>query len=136
MLFLREVILRQLVEPMVNAVTSVRHVFARGGSARAALAVKLLDCICGVAIRLGPDAAAQYLSELIVKLFKPFEKVAVSDTLTVSATPVSRPDYMCHQRRLSSTLRQAEADNEAASKFSLSKSTVNGISLYFIISQI
>lgn len=128
MLFLREVILRQLLEPMVNAVTSVRHVFARGGSARSALAVKLLDCICGVAIRLGPDAAGQFLSELIVKLFQSFERAADTASTVNQSAPVTRPDYMGHQRRLSSTLRQAEADNEAATKTTVSRSSVNGIS--------
>lgn len=112
---LREVVLRQLLDPMVSAVTSTEQIFTRGGAARSALAIKLLDCLCAVAIRLGADAAGQFISEPAIKLIKSFNRVSnVGNNSTISRTNSlkGRPDYMCHQRRLSNTLRQAQAAAE------------------------
>lgn len=112
---LREVVLRQLLDPMVCAVTSTEQIFARGGVARSALAIKLLDCLCAVAIRLGADAAGQFISEPALKLIKSFNRVSnVGNNSSASRTNSlkGRPDYMCHQRRLSNTLRQAQAAAE------------------------
>ncbi|KZS10887.1 Uncharacterized protein APZ42_024536 [Daphnia magna] len=120
MLCLREVLLRQLLDPIVCTVTSSEQIFARGGAARSALSIKLLDCLCAVAIRIGSDAAGEIISEPALKLLKSFNrvgKVASSSSISRTHTVKGRPDYMCHQRRLSNTLRQAQAaaEIEAAS---------------------
>lgn len=117
---LRDVLLRQLLDPIVATVTSSEQIFARGGPARSALAIKLLDCLCAVSIRLGTDAAGEVMSEPALKLLRAFNrvsKVASSSSVNRTNTVKGRPDYMCHQRRLSNTLRQAQAaaEIEAAS---------------------
>ncbi|XP_046448529.1 WD repeat-containing protein 81-like isoform X2 [Daphnia pulex] len=117
---LREVLLRQLLDPIVSAVTSTEQTFARGGAARSALAIKLLDCLCALSIRLGTDAAGQFISDPALKLLKSFDrvsKVASHPSVSRANSLKGRPDYMCHQRRLSNTLRQAQAaaEIEAAS---------------------
>lgn len=115
---LREVVLRQMLEPIVAVVTSSHHIFTRGGAARSALAIKLLDCLCALAIRLGADAASQFISEPALRLIEAFNRVSNiggNPTASVSRTNSlkgGRPDYMCHQRRLSNTLRQAQAAAE------------------------
>ena len=117
---LRETLIQQLLQPIVDAVVSTKQLFARGGAGRSALALKLLDCICAVSIRLGTDTAAQVVSDLAVKLLKSFESVShVNQSQSNSPHPPvsrgnsegSRPDWMTHQRRLSSTLRQAQASS-------------------------
>lgn len=112
---LREVVLGQLLNPIVSAVTSTDQVFARGGAARSALAIKLLDCLCAVAIRLGTDAAGQFVSEPALKLLDSFSRVSKAgnhQSISRTNSLKGRPDYMCHQRRLSNTLRQAQAAAE------------------------
>ena len=123
---LRDVVMRQLLDPMVSAVTSTEQIFTRGGVARSALAIKLLDCLCAVAIRLGTDAAGQFISEPALKLLKSFNRVSkVGSNSAVSRTNSlkGRPDYMCHQRRLSNTLRQAQAAAEIEAASSSSSAT-------------
>lgn len=56
---LKETVVQKLLEPMINAVTSSECTFNRGGAVRSALTLKVLDCVCAVALRLGTDAAAQ-----------------------------------------------------------------------------
>ena len=126
MLCLQDVLLDQLIDPMIDAVTSTQLVFSRGGSARSALTVKLLDCLCAVAIRLGADQAIHFVSNPVLKLLKIFERVNKVSSVGSPATGTrsggnghvngGRPDWMGHQRRLSNTLRQAQAaaDIEAA----------------------
>lgn len=134
MLCLQDVMLNQLLDPMVIAVTSTQVVFTRGGSARSALTVKLLDCLCAIAIRLGADQAVRFVSEPLLKLLRSFERVgknvSIGSPRSSSFTAASsgqvgpshqRPDWMGHQRRLSNTLRQAQAaaDIEAATQPSI-----------------
>ena len=64
---LRETLVQQLLQPIVDAVVSTKQLFARGGAGRSALALKLLDCICAVSIRFGTDTAAQVVSDLAVE---------------------------------------------------------------------
>ena len=130
---LREVLLLQLLDPIVRAVTSTEQTFARGGAARSALTIKLLDCLCALSIRLGTDAAGQFISDPALKLLKSFDrvsKVASHPSVSRANSLKGRPDYMCHQRRLSNTLRQAQAaaELEAASSFTVNNVTrPNGI---------
>ena len=138
---LRDVVMRQLLDPMVSAVTSTEQIFTRGGVARSALAIKLLDCLCAVAIRLGTDAAGQFISEPALKLLKSFNRVSkVGSNSAVSRTNSlkGRPDYMCHQRRLSNTLRQAQAAAEieaASSSSSATRPAASGnLSFIFLMS--
>ena len=70
MMCLRETLLQKLLEPMINAVTSTSQTFFRAGAARSALTLKLLDCVCAVGIRLGTDAAAHVVSNLVLKLLR------------------------------------------------------------------
>ena len=116
---LKETVVQKLLEPMMNAVTSAQRTFSRGGAVRSALTLKLLDCICAVAVRLGTDAAAHVVSDLALKLLKSFQDAPSGGSSSSTKMSVSRsnseqrPDYMRHQRKLSSTLRlvQAAADD-------------------------
>jgi len=62
---LKETVVQKLLEPMMNAVTSAERTFSRGGAVRSALTLKLLDCICAVAVRLGTDAASQVFQSML-----------------------------------------------------------------------
>ena len=115
---LQDVLFKQLLNPILRAVTSTQVVFSRSAAARSAVTVKLLDCICAIVIRLGADQAGQFVSSAALEMFKSFERVAGQQqpaaSVEQSPKPSGRPDYMGHHRRLSSTLRQGQAMADAA----------------------
>ena len=135
MFCLGETLLSQLLKPITSAVVSTSQVFSRGGSARSALAIKLLDCLCALTLRLGVETAAQLVAELAIPLLKCFDLIPnmnqePNPTTNRTSSAGNRPEYMTHQRRLSSTLRRTQnSDNfqELAREPYCSQSTPTGI---------